>query len=123
MRPDDAPGEGQPRAEPEAAPAVESADALFAGLADGRRRRLLEYMSERSGPVGLDDVALHHSARERGTAADGESAEAAEEVAVSLCHVHLPKLREGGVIAVDREAGTIEAGDRFEAATSLLEGG
>lgn len=123
MTPRDDPSErdDQPPAEPGAAPAGETVDALFACLADARRCRLLEHLAGRSEPVDVEDVARHLSARERGTDAGGEPTDAAEGVAVSLHHVHLPKLSDAGVLAVDREAGTAGAGPRFDAATSLLE--
>lgn len=99
----------------------ETVDALFDCLASSRRRNVLEYVSENAGPVGVEDIVQHLSTRENATAGDEASADAAEEIAISLVHNHLPRLRDAGVLAVDREANTVGAGDRFEAAKSVLE--
>lgn len=71
-----------------------------------RRRTALDVLADRTVPVELDDVAAAVAERENGDSpADAESV---ERVALSLHHVHLPKMADFGVVDYDTDATRIE---------------
>jgi hypothetical protein len=78
-----------------------SADERYRVLSAERRRLTLDVVADRTAPVGLDDVAR------RETDADVPDAAAVERVAVSLHHVHLPKLSDAGVVQYDPDSNRI----------------
>lgn len=96
-------------------------DSLFACLANHRRRLLLEGISKTSGPVVVEELVQHIVEREDVATADTDSSDQLVEITISLFHNHLPKMREAGVIDVDHETNTVQEGNRFETAKSLLE--
>jgi hypothetical protein len=71
-------------------------------LSAERRRELLELFDERSGHLELDSLATEIA--ERSDELDATDAAAVERVAVSLHHVHLPKLNDAGVLEYDSRA-------------------
>ncbi|NHN57790.1 MULTISPECIES: hypothetical protein [Halorussus] len=84
-----------------------SPTAIFGLLADARRRRALRYLSRTVGATDLDDLAAELALRE------GEaSASRRDRIRASLFHVHLPKLRDAGVVRYDAERGTVERRSR-----------
>jgi hypothetical protein len=82
-----------------------SADERYRVLSAERRRLTLDVVADRTAPVGLDDVARAVARRE--TDADVPDAAAVERVAVSLHHVHLPKLSDAGVVQYDPDSNRI----------------
>ncbi|MFB6130573.1 MAG: hypothetical protein ABEJ28_07110 [Salinigranum sp.] len=90
----------------EAAAAFESDVSLFA---DRRRRELLAELIDRGEPMGVEELALVLRANASGTPeeADAGCVAGADEVRVSLHHVHLPKLDAAGVVDYDHERGTV----------------
>lgn len=77
-------------------------------LLTARRRRLaLEILAERSSPVELPDLAAEVAAREDGLDATDE--DAVRRVKITLCHVHLPKLTDSGVVDYNGEAYQLDA--------------
>ncbi len=67
---------------------------IFDLLSDRRRLRLIAHLSCRSGePVGLDALV--------DVVAAAEPTADRERVAISLAHVHLPKLEQAGLIEYD----------------------
>lgn len=96
-------------------------DSLFACLANHRRRLLLEGLSERSGPVVVEELVQHIVEREDEATADTGGNDQLSEITIALFHNHLPKLQEAGVIDVDHETNTVREGYRFQTAKSLLE--
>ena len=89
-------------------------------VADQTRRRLLwrlDGASELSVELLADELADHGETQtDGGTRADGR-----RTVEVALCHVHLPRLADAGVIDYDREAGTVEPTDRTEAVREVID--
>lgn len=68
-------------------------------LEDDRRRRVLEVLADRSGPIRLREMAVAVADRETG--GDADDPETVSAVATALHHIHLPKLDELGVLAYD----------------------
>lgn len=70
-------------------------------LASDRRRVVLDVLETRCGPLDLDEVAALVAAEEHdfGNPTD----ETVERTAVSLHHVHLPKLEAAGVVRYDAD--------------------
>ena len=80
--------------------AEEYADS-FGLLADQRRLYALLCLREREEPIAVPSLAREIAVREFGS---GEVPDdVAERVHVSLLHVHIPKLREAGILAYDSE--------------------
>ncbi|PSP78036.1 hypothetical protein BRC81_08230 [Halobacteriales archaeon QS_1_68_20] len=73
---------------------AEVADDAFDCLASSRRRHVLAVLRDR-GTVDRDELAR--------AVADREADSTADAVAVSLYHVHLPKLADAGLVDVDDE--------------------
>lgn len=71
-----------------------STDALLTLLADRRRRAVVRHLSERPGPSSLDSLV---------EAVSDEHAAPADErrLRTALCHNHLPKLDEAGLVGYD----------------------
>ncbi|WP_232342811.1 DUF7344 domain-containing protein [Halosimplex litoreum] len=78
-------------------------------LAVERRRVVLEALVDREEPVALADLAEWVAARETDAATPGE--DATERVAVSLHHVHLPRMDDLGVLDYDVATNRVEAAD------------
>lgn len=99
----------------------EEIDALFVCLADYRRRAVLERLSEGADPIAIeelvDGVARHVGVGTASTSRDDQKA----DIDISLVHNHLPKLEDAGVVEVNSETRTVQRGDRFETARTLLE--
>ena len=76
-------------------------------LASARRRTTLDVLASSTAPIELAELA----ARVAGQEANGEVAEekTVERVALSLHHVHLPKMDELGVIGYDQDTTSIES--------------
>lgn len=77
-------------------------------LASERRRLILDVLAERSTPVDLADLAAAVATRE----SDGETDGDVDRVALTLHHVHLPKMAAHGVVGYDPDAGRIESSPR-----------
>lgn len=88
---------------------TERLDTQFEMIADDQRRALLVSLLERSPQ---DDGASD------GSVSMGEDG---RECAVSMVHVHLPKLAAADYVTWDREVGRIARGPEFEAIEPLLE--
>lgn len=119
-----------------------STDQVFDLLRSRERRRVLELLCDADGAVAVATLARHVAGGDAtdagagggGTArAAGERVDAGESAAggsveratlVALEHVHLPRLAEAGVVAYDREAGSVRyLGDsRVEAVLDALAG-
>lgn len=89
-------------------------------LSSARRRTALDVLVGRTAPVDLDDLAREIATRERdgdvtsgkgdvGERGNGVDARTVERVAVSLHHVHLPKMADLGVVDYDSAANRVES--------------
>lgn len=76
-------------------------------LSSARRRILLDVLEDRQPPIDLDALAAAVAERELG--AESSEAVPAGQVAISLHHVHLPKLDEVGVVDYAAASNQVEA--------------
>ncbi|WP_436907912.1 DUF7344 domain-containing protein [Halosimplex marinum] len=83
------------------------ADERYELLAAERRRAVLAVLDERGAPTPLDELAEAVAARERERA--GGSADGHDRLAVSLHHVHLPRMADLGVLDYDAGANRVDA--------------
>lgn len=79
-------------------------DEQYRLLASPHRRAALAALADRSAPVDLEDLAREVVASECDDADDGACA---DEVAIRLHHVHLPKMVELGVLDYDPETARV----------------
>jgi hypothetical protein len=100
----------------------EDLDAVFECLTGQRRRLLIEYLSETSGPVVVEELAQHISKQGGRSAAGTSRDDRLDEATIALLHTDLPKLDEAEIVEVDHEMKTVQGGDRFSTAASLMEG-
>lgn len=70
-------------------------------LASDRRRVALDVLDTRRGPLDLDDLAALVAAEEHDR--DTPTDKTVEQTAISLHHVHLPKLEAAGVVRYDAD--------------------
>lgn len=75
-------------------------------LAVERRRLVLDILAGNTDPVELDELATGIVEREDGTDAVDEPT--VERVAITLHHVHLPKVAQFGIIDYDPKTRRIE---------------
>ena len=76
-------------------------------LAAERRRLALDYLADRTGPVDVEELAGTIAAHESDQNIAGE--DTVQQVAVSLHHVHLPKMAELGVIDYEPTESVVES--------------
>ena len=89
-------------------------------LADQRRRFVLYYLQDRSGPVEAKELARQIIAWETDTTVSAVTDEACEEVISDLYHHHLPKLADAGVIDYDERTLTTRSWDHAELLTAMV---
>lgn len=80
-------------------------------LVDGRRRRILAVLLDRTSPVTEEDLAAHLAATERGTSMPDPTDEATQSCRIELDHVHLPALEDAGLVVRNEAAGTVATTD------------
>lgn len=96
--------------------------AVCRALAAERRQSVLAVAGQFAGPVALADLALHVAAVERDAALVEVGDAAYESVRASLYHRHVPKLADAGLVAFDREDGTVELADDLPGPAADLAG-
>lgn len=82
-------------------------DALFASLADERRRAVLAALENQPRAISIETLAREVAACEAGVVKRDVPREEVDDVVPSLVHVHLPALCEAGLVDHDRETGTV----------------
>lgn len=87
-----------------------SRDALFAALADARRRTILDVLSHQYQAVQTETLAREVAAKERDMAERDVPTEAVDRLLVPFQHAHLPALRDAGLIEYDAEERTVAYG-------------
>lgn len=87
--------------------AADSLDALLCSLADGRRRLVLDVLSQHADPVAVETLSKKVHVAEQATDA-GSSPDTDREVRTSLHHKHLPKLADAELVTYDTAAETVE---------------
>jgi len=87
--------------------AVELTDGERHQLLEVRRRRVtLDCLTNRSAAVPLRELA--EDVADRSAAVDADDDGAVERIAVSLHHVHLPKIADAGIVDYDPEANRVD---------------
>lgn len=76
-------------------------------LAEERRRKALDELTGRTAPVELAELGRAVAVRESDVG--GPDEETVERVAITLHHVHLPKLAQSGLIEYDTDASRVES--------------
>jgi DNA-binding transcriptional ArsR family regulator len=85
-------------------------DDILETLAHGRRHVALSVLVDHGGAIARRNLARRTLARERDESAESVSSDAVDETLASLHHVHLPKLREAGLV-VDDDLETVRYAD------------
>lgn len=74
-------------------------------LAEKQRRLVLDIISGITSPIELEELSVRVASFESGTLTKDD---AVERVAISLHHIHLPRLADVGVLDYDQESNVIE---------------
>lgn len=85
----------------------DSLDALFAALADPRRRAILDVLSRQYQPIQTETLAREVGAREQGTSARDVTPEDIEQIFMSFRLIHLLKLSEADLIDYNIDEQTV----------------
>ena len=85
-----------------------STDDIFHILQTKRRRDVLRYLQDTTGPVQMRDLAEQVAAWEQETTVEALSSSERQRVYISLYQSHLPKLHEEGVVEYDKDRGIVE---------------
>lgn len=80
-----------------------SADAVFDLLSHRRRRLVVEHLSDGESETGLRELAGAIDSEEM----DDESAAPTDRIALTLHHVHLPRLADADLVDYDAETNTV----------------
>lgn len=83
-------------------------DEVFEVLYNRRRREVLSYMRETDGTATVSDLAEQIAAKENDTAVQQLSSYERKRVYVGLYQNHLPMMDEVGVVAYDKNRGTVK---------------
>lgn len=89
---------------------------VFSLLADAQRRYTMHYLAGKVGAVAIGDVAEQIALREGDLSRDRF-----ERIVTGLYHVHLPKLRDAGVVDFDLDVETVERLPAADRLTPYLE--
>lgn len=79
-------------------------------LADEQRRLTIAFLIDRPNSIGLEELATEIATSEIGSNPDSA---VVDRVAMSLHHVHLPKLDQGGVLDYDPDTHQIVPVERL----------
>ncbi len=90
-------------------------DIVFEIIRNERRRLVLQYLDEtEEETVALGDLAEHIAAIENDTTKQALSAQQRKRVYVGLYQCHLPKMADSGIVAFDKNRGTISQGPNVD---------
>ena len=93
---------------------AEARTVILGALTHRRRRLILYYLHDRSGPVEADELARQVLAWETNTAVGNITDNDCERVVTGLYHNHLPKLADAGLIEYDQATLTARSLDHAE---------
>jgi len=96
-------------------------DAPFATLRNERRREVIAYLRDRSGPVDLRDLSEHVAAVENDCDPADVTYEQRKRVQTALYQMHLPKLADADVVSYDQRAGEVVLADGAERCLPYLD--
>jgi DNA-binding transcriptional ArsR family regulator len=88
-----------------------SDDEIFYILSNQRRRYVLYYLKQHSGPVELMEVVDQMAAWEEGVSVDAVPEQAQKRAYVALYQTHIPKLEEAGLVEYDSDSGILSLSD------------
>ncbi|MFB6155660.1 MAG: hypothetical protein ABEJ22_07165 [Haloferacaceae archaeon] len=91
-----------------------SVDDVFTVLSNQRRRLVLRYLKAHDGPVRVRELSHQVAAWENDLTVEELNYKQRKRVYTSLHQTHLPKLADCGIIAYDRNRGTVTLTDRVE---------
>lgn len=94
-----------------------SKDEMFHILQNERRRRVLQYLADREGPVNMPDIAEQIAAVEHDTTVQQLTSNQRRRVYIALYQSHLPKLADFGLITYNQSRGIVE---RTQAADQVM---
>lgn len=92
-------------------------DAILVALAHPYRRFLLEYLGEPNAAATITEIAAAVCTDADHTVGQVTGVDSVE---TALFHVHIPKLVEVGIVACDRDEGTVTLTDRWEDVRPIL---
>ncbi|MBP1921523.1 hypothetical protein J2751_000516 [Halorubrum alkaliphilum] len=98
-----------------------STDELFALLSNGRRRHVLEFLSENGGEIKLRELATAIAAEENDLEPVEVNYTQRKRLYTSLYQSHLPRMERSGVIEYDRNSGMVTLGPKAEGFDAYLE--
>ncbi|WP_394739754.1 DUF7344 domain-containing protein [Natronococcus roseus] len=85
-----------------------SVDGIFELLSHQRRRAILDLLLTHDRPLTLTDLRNEVVEKEQGTEITEIPSKQVQQVHLSFHHVHIPKLKESGVINYDSSRNLVE---------------
>ncbi len=98
-----------------------SPETAFELMASPRRRHAVAVLVDADGPLDARTVARRVAARREDVRPEAVADERVDRTVLSLCHAHLPKLDEAGVVTYDDASGRVELGAASDAVEPLVE--
>ncbi|WP_247002313.1 DUF7344 domain-containing protein [Halosolutus gelatinilyticus] len=86
----------------------EFVDTIYTLLASSQRRNVLQFLIARRDSVSIHRLAVELAAIDLDVPVEDVTSEQQENAFLSLSHIHLPLLRDTGVISWDQETEQIE---------------
>ncbi|MFC6797277.1 MULTISPECIES: hypothetical protein [unclassified Haladaptatus] len=83
-------------------------DVIFEILKNRRRRDALRYLEQNGGTARLDELAEYIAAKENNITVMELSSDQRKRVYIGLYQCHLPKMDSAGIIAFNKNRGTIQ---------------
>lgn len=102
-----------------ASPATDAQDLdeRYSLLSDRQRRCVVEILSEEDPPIALRELATEVASRETEAGSENVPSDTIDEIAVTLHHIHLPKLDAANIVDYDVKANTVASARTKELAT------
>ncbi len=91
-----------------AASADQELNAVFDVLSHHRRRFIIVFLADHTGPIPLTDLATEVAIRQHEAPIEEISNEKLQSIALSLHHAHLPKLADVGAVEYDKDHNLIQ---------------
>lgn len=89
-------------------------DVVFECLANGDRRRIVGFVSDRAPePAPIEELVTALAASSAGKARKGVTTEERQQAAVALRHVHLPKLTAAEIVECDTDGDAVSLTDHL----------
>jgi predicted transcriptional regulator len=96
-------------------------ETVFEMLGNERRRHVIDLLREEKAARSLDSLAKRVAARENDTTVDALAARERKRVYTSLQQTHLPKMDDAGILAFDKNSGTVTPSERLTEYTLHLD--